>query len=139
MAKHSSVVPPEDAPTAASSSTSSVLPSQLFFKFFLFSISFMCKELINWFVAECLGLPLVPPFHGGENLDGGGSVNFAAASANALPDSFFVGKGIQLPNPNISLGDQLHWFKDLFLPRFYNNSSGQIIPYFFFFSLSFLT
>lgn len=66
----------------------------------------------------------MPPFYGGKNLGGGSSVNFAAASANALPDSFFVSKGIGVENANISLADQLRWFKELFLPKFYPNSSG---------------
>ncbi|KAL1560314.1 acetylajmaline esterase [Salvia divinorum] len=30
-------------------------------------------------------------------------------------------KGIQVPNANISLTDQLRWFKELFLPKFYRN------------------
>ncbi|KAH6832027.1 hypothetical protein C2S53_008067 [Perilla frutescens var. hirtella] len=77
------------------------------------------------FIAEYLGLPLVPPFYGGENLSGGRSVNFAAASANALPDSFFASKGIQVNNANISLVDQLRWFKELFLSNFYQKPSDR--------------
>ncbi|XP_047973950.1 GDSL esterase/lipase At1g28570-like [Salvia hispanica] len=80
-------------------------------------------RLIIDFIAEYLGLPLVPPFYGGKNLSGGSSVNFAAASANALPDSFFMSKGIKVPNANISLSDQLRWFKELFLPKFYRKHS----------------
>ncbi|XP_057764329.1 GDSL esterase/lipase At1g28590-like [Salvia miltiorrhiza] len=82
-------------------------------------------RLIIDFIAEYLGLPLVPPFYGGKNLSGGNSVNFAAASANALPDSFFMSKGIEVRHANISLTDQLRWFKELFLPKFYRKPSDR--------------
>ncbi|XP_076951411.1 GDSL esterase/lipase At1g28580-like [Bidens hawaiensis] len=72
-------------------------------------------RLIIDFIAERLGLPLIPPFlqdnwnnnmvtfkHG---------VNYAVAGATALDPSVLEPKGIVNPMTNASLGVQLTWFK----------------------------
>ncbi|XP_057764370.1 GDSL esterase/lipase At1g28570-like [Salvia miltiorrhiza] len=82
-------------------------------------------RLIIDFIAQYMGLPLVPPFYDGKNSSGGGSVNFAVAGATALPDSFFVSRGVEVRHANISLVDQLRWFKDKFLPKFYHKPSDR--------------
>ncbi|PIN23293.1 Sinapine esterase [Handroanthus impetiginosus] len=73
-------------------------------------------RLIIDFIAESLGLPFVKPYFGGEDaaVDGRSfdkGVNFAVAGATALDISFFEERGIYNPLTNVSLGTQLHWFK----------------------------
>ncbi|XP_047942528.1 GDSL esterase/lipase At1g28580-like [Salvia hispanica] len=75
-------------------------------------------RLIIDFIAQYLGLHLVPPFYDGKNSSDVGSVNFAVAGASALPDSYFLSKGIAIRQANVSLWDQLGWFKNKFLPKF---------------------
>lgn len=58
------------------------------------------------------------------NLSEGG-VNFAVAGATALPDSFFVDKGVKNPHANVSLMDQLSWFQKMFLPKFCHDPAGK--------------
>ena len=70
------------------------------------------------YAAQYLGLHLVPPFYDGKNSSDVGSVNFAVAGASALPDSYFLSKGIAIRQANVSLWDQLGWFKNKFLPKF---------------------
>ncbi|KAA8519688.1 hypothetical protein F0562_013867 [Nyssa sinensis] len=74
-------------------------------------------RLIIDFIAQNLGLPLVPPYFGGSNAGGAADfengVNFAVVGAPALDDSFFEEKGIPNSYINISLRCQLSWFKDL--------------------------
>ncbi|KAH6829145.1 GDSL-like Lipase/Acylhydrolase superfamily protein [Perilla frutescens var. hirtella] len=84
-------------------------------------------RLIIDFIATYLGLPLVPPFYEGKNSSRSrrSGVNFAVAGASALPDPFFLSRGIQVRQPNMSLADQLRWFKDLYLPKFYPNPSDR--------------
>nr|XP_043623678.1 GDSL esterase/lipase At1g28590-like [Erigeron canadensis] len=74
-------------------------------------------RLIIDFLAEGLGLPLVPPFvHNKEidniNLDFGQGVNYAVAGATALNSSFLEARGIVNTITNSSLEVQLHWFKE---------------------------
>lgn len=70
-------------------------------------------------VAESLGLPLVSPYVEREKSvkgkrEFGDGVNFAVAGATALEDSFFRERGIRTGLANVSLGDQIHWFKQMF-------------------------
>ncbi|CAN1305563.1 GDSL esterase/lipase At1g28570 [Linum perenne] len=60
-------------------------------------------RLIIDFIAEHLGLPLVPPYFGGSRVDFDGGVNFAVGTATAL-DYNLVGT---TKGTNVSLGVQL--------------------------------
>ncbi|KAL2494732.1 GDSL esterase/lipase [Forsythia ovata] len=63
-----------------------------------------------------MGIPFVPPFHGGRNLTSRTfreGVNFAVAGSTALEDSFFAKTGVKIPYANVSLVAQLSWFKEL--------------------------
>ncbi|XP_010499396.1 PREDICTED: GDSL esterase/lipase At1g28580-like [Camelina sativa] len=68
-------------------------------------------RLIIDFIAEFLGLPLVPPFYGSQNANFEKGVNFAVAGATALERSLLEERGIHFPYTNISLGVQLSSFK----------------------------
>ncbi|CAL4952355.1 unnamed protein product [Urochloa decumbens] len=65
------------------------------------------------FIADALGLPLVPPVLAkGQNFSTG--VNFAVAGAPALNLTYLEGQNITVEIPiNISLNDQLGWFEKL--------------------------
>ncbi|CAN1143522.1 GDSL esterase/lipase At1g28570 [Linum perenne] len=76
-------------------------------------------RLIIDFIAEHLGLPLVPPYFGGSRVDFDGGVNFAVGTATAL-DYNLVGT---TKGTNVSLGVQLDLFKQL-LPSLCRNNSG---------------
>ncbi|KAL1537803.1 acetylajmaline esterase [Salvia divinorum] len=78
-------------------------------------------RLIIDFIAQYLNLPLVPPFYNEKNSSVKGSVNFAVAGASALPDSFFLSRGVAIRQANTSLSDQLGWFKNKYLPKFYQS------------------
>ncbi|XAR59230.1 Sinapine esterase [Bertholletia excelsa] len=74
-------------------------------------------RLVIDFIAEYLGLPLVPPYLGGQGKKSGGvnfekGVNFAVVGATALDDEFFEERGIYNPNKNIYLSVQLRWFRE---------------------------
>ncbi|KAG9443423.1 hypothetical protein H6P81_014763 [Aristolochia fimbriata] len=69
-------------------------------------------RLVIDFIAEAFGIPLVPPFLP-KNGDFSRGVNFAVTGSTALPSGFFDERGIVLSVTNISLGDQLQWFKQL--------------------------
>ncbi|KAJ0985235.1 hypothetical protein J5N97_003591 [Dioscorea zingiberensis] len=87
----------------------------------IFSFDFLpschgrCSDgrLIVDFIAQAAGLPLLPPYLGGEYQDFKKGVNFAVAGATALENSFFSERGISIPSTNNSLGVQLDWFKQL--------------------------
>lgn len=68
------------------------------------------------FIAESLGLPLVPAYLGGNdernNVKFRQGVNFAVGGATALDSAYLLDKGITSSN-NVSLGTQLGWFKDM--------------------------
>ncbi|KAI3498702.1 hypothetical protein L1887_34481 [Cichorium endivia] len=72
-------------------------------------------RLIIDFVAESLGLPLIPPSLGSKtnvHVTGlGQGVNYAVAGATALDSSFHEERGVEIWT-NASLGVQLGWFKD---------------------------
>ncbi|KAI8002039.1 GDSL esterase/lipase [Camellia lanceoleosa] len=71
-------------------------------------------RLVIDFIAEYLGLPLVPPYFGGQNgsrMNFQEGVNFAVVGATALDIDFFEQRGIHNPFTNCSLGNQLDWFK----------------------------
>ncbi|XP_057463519.1 GDSL esterase/lipase At1g28570-like isoform X2 [Actinidia eriantha] len=73
-------------------------------------------RLVIDFIAQHLGLPLVPPYFGGQNASSvkfQGGVNFAVGGATALEDEFFERRGIHIPYKNVSLGMQLGWFKEM--------------------------
>ncbi|XP_042390557.1 GDSL esterase/lipase At1g28600-like [Zingiber officinale] len=66
------------------------------------------------FIAQGLGLPLVPPYlGGGSGEDFRKGVNFAVAGATALDLSFFRAKGIQATWTDRSLHVQIGLFKQL--------------------------
>ncbi|GFP96653.1 GDSL esterase/lipase at1g31550 [Phtheirospermum japonicum] len=72
-------------------------------------------RLVIDFIAQSLGLPLVQPYVGGGEINGGRSfrkgVNFAVAAASALDNSFYENMGIYNKETNVSLGTQLDWLK----------------------------
>nr|GEW12660.1 SGNH hydrolase-type esterase domain-containing protein [Tanacetum cinerariifolium] len=72
-------------------------------------------RLIIDFLAESLGLPLIPPYvhdKGNENaMAFKQGVNYAVAGATALNSSVLKARGIVNPLTNASLGVQLEWFK----------------------------
>ncbi|KAI3741666.1 hypothetical protein L1987_59340 [Smallanthus sonchifolius] len=71
-------------------------------------------RLIIDFIAESLGIPLIPPSEGvRENslIEKGQGVNFAVAGATALDSSFHEAHGVVNQYTNASLGVQLEWFK----------------------------
>lgn len=72
-------------------------------------------RLIIDFLAESLGLPLIPPYvidKGSDNVvEFGHGVNFAVAGATALDSSFLEPRGILNTMTNASLQVQLSWFK----------------------------
>ncbi|XP_019157344.1 PREDICTED: GDSL esterase/lipase At1g28600-like [Ipomoea nil] len=82
-------------------------------------------RLIIDFIAEHYGLPLVPPYTGGENVKLGGSVNFAVVGAPALDDTFRDEQGT-LTRKDISMKAQLDRFKD-FLPSICKTSNCEEI------------
>ncbi|KAF8411027.1 hypothetical protein HHK36_003566 [Tetracentron sinense] len=81
-------------------------------------------RLIIDFIAQSLGLPLVPPYlerSSGQNPRKG--VNFAVVGATAVNASFYEERGIYNDFTNYSLGIQVGWFKEL-LPSLCNTSSS---------------
>ncbi|KAE8713682.1 GDSL esterase/lipase [Hibiscus syriacus] len=73
-------------------------------------------RLVIDFIAEEFGLPFLPPYFEGKNGRGKHfqkGVNFAVVGATALDDAFFKERGIRNPFTNISLGDELGFFKDV--------------------------
>ncbi|RZC91035.1 hypothetical protein C5167_028868 [Papaver somniferum] len=79
------------------------------------------------FIAQAVGLPLLPPYLGSSNKDLLQGVNFAVGGATALDASFFEKRKIVVPT-NASLGVQLKWFKQLF-PSLCNPSSDDCHEY----------
>ncbi|XP_071735839.1 GDSL esterase/lipase At1g28610-like isoform X2 [Rutidosis leptorrhynchoides] len=83
-------------------------------------------RLIIDFLAESLGLPLIPPFVHEKGIDNaiafGQGVNFAVAGATALDSSVLETRGIVNPMTNASLRVQLEWFKHS-LPSICGNAS----------------
>ncbi|XP_057471757.1 GDSL esterase/lipase At1g28580-like [Actinidia eriantha] len=83
-------------------------------------------RLIIDFIAQDLGLPLVPPYFSGQNASAvnfQSGVNFAVIGATALHNEFFEERGIHNPFTNNSLGIQLDWFKE-FLPSLCHTPSN---------------
>ncbi|KAK1375409.1 Sinapine esterase [Heracleum sosnowskyi] len=75
-------------------------------------------RLIIDFLAEYLGIPLIPPYLGRKNHTRSANnfllgVNFAVAGATAMDKQFFEQRGVHIMVKNISLGTQLSWFKEL--------------------------
>ncbi|KAL3643498.1 hypothetical protein CASFOL_014313 [Castilleja foliolosa] len=72
-------------------------------------------RLVIDFIAQSLGLPLLQPYVGGGEINGGRSftkgVNFAVAGASALDYNFYENIGIHNKETNVSLGTQLDWLK----------------------------
>ncbi|KAJ9563669.1 hypothetical protein OSB04_008829 [Centaurea solstitialis] len=83
-------------------------------------------RLIIDFLAESLGLPLIPPYVSDKGSDNvvelGHGVNFAVAGATALHKSFLEPRGIVNICTNASLQVQLSWFKQ-YLPSICGNTS----------------
>ncbi|KAI3872862.1 hypothetical protein MKX03_029151 [Papaver bracteatum] len=84
-------------------------------------------RIILDFIAQAVGLPLLPPYLGSSNKDLQQGGNFAVGGATALDDSFFEKRKIVVPS-NASLGVQLKWFKQL-LPSLCNPSSDDCHEY----------
>ncbi|CAL1385562.1 unnamed protein product [Linum trigynum] len=71
-------------------------------------------RLIIDFIAEYLGLPLLPPYFGGSPDNFHGGVNFAVGTATALHTDFLTSKlDVKITTTNVSLGVQLDLFKQL--------------------------
>ncbi|XP_027105478.1 GDSL esterase/lipase At1g28580-like [Coffea arabica] len=74
-------------------------------------------RLVVDFIAESLGLPLLPPYLARKDTSGSldflEGVNFAVVGATALDGSFFRERGIDNPATNASLATELGWFKDM--------------------------
>ncbi|GJX77373.1 SGNH hydrolase-type esterase domain-containing protein [Tanacetum coccineum] len=83
-------------------------------------------RLIIDFLAESLGLPLVPPYVQDNDIDNamafGQGVNYAVAGATALNSQILEARGIVNPMTNASLEVQLEWFKRS-LPSICGNAS----------------
>ncbi|KAL5698010.1 acetylajmaline esterase [Ranunculus cassubicifolius] len=69
-------------------------------------------RLVIDFIAQSLGLPLVPAYLVPTDLDFRKGVNFAVAGATAIEAAFYERKGVDVAT-NYSLGIQLEWFKQL--------------------------
>nr|XP_043626518.1 GDSL esterase/lipase At1g28580-like [Erigeron canadensis] len=70
-------------------------------------------RLIIDFIAESLGLPLIPPSQATNKFSGlEQGVNYAVAGATALDSSFHEARGVVNTMTNASLGVQLEWFKE---------------------------
>ncbi|RRT36775.1 hypothetical protein B296_00046529 [Ensete ventricosum] len=89
-------------------------------------------RLIVDFIAQAMGLPLLPPYldetTGGDMRKG---VNFAVGGATAMENGFFKKRGIHIKFTNVSLGDQIQWFKQL-LPSLCSSPSGKPLDHIFF-------
>nr|CAD1834180.1 unnamed protein product [Ananas comosus var. bracteatus] len=71
-------------------------------------------RIIIDFVAEALGLPFVPPYLAGRDVEYfRHGANFAVGGATALNISFFEEKGIDVTWTEYSLGVQMGWFRQL--------------------------
>ncbi|XP_039116527.1 GDSL esterase/lipase At1g28580-like isoform X1 [Dioscorea cayenensis subsp. rotundata] len=71
-------------------------------------------RIISDFLAEWMGLPFLPAYlRGPDGHDFEKGVNFAFGGATALNTSFFIDHGLPLPVKNISLYDQIGWFRDM--------------------------
>ncbi|WOL03161.1 hypothetical protein Cni_G11881 [Canna indica] len=80
-------------------------------------------RLVVDFIAEAMGLPLLPPHQERwRSADLRKGVNFAVAGATAIENSFFEERGIYIKFTNTSLGDQIQWFKQL-LPSLCSSAS----------------
>lgn len=74
-------------------------------------------RLVIDFIAESLGLPLIPPSQAGKaaadvTTELGQGVNYAVAGATALDSSFHEARGVYNTMTNASLKVQLGWFKE---------------------------
>ncbi|RZS14501.1 hypothetical protein BHM03_00046191 [Ensete ventricosum] len=89
-------------------------------------------RLIVDFIAQAMGLPLLPAYldetTGGDMRKG---VNFAVGGATAMENGFFKKRGIHIKFTNVSLGDQIQWFKQL-LPSLCSSPSGKPLDHIFF-------
>ncbi|KAI3783767.1 hypothetical protein L1987_42853 [Smallanthus sonchifolius] len=83
-------------------------------------------RLIIDFLAESLGLPLIPPYFNGKGSDDVAAwrqgVNYAVGTATALDSSFSEAQSGEYSVINASLGVQLAWFKQS-LPSICDNTS----------------
>ncbi|KAG6504511.1 GDSL esterase/lipase At2g27360-like isoform X2 [Zingiber officinale] len=68
------------------------------------------------FLAQALGLPLVPPYDAGHNpeaSDFASGANFAVAGASALSPLYYQAKGLNVSGEDYSLDTQLKWFRQM--------------------------
>ncbi|CAN1305575.1 GDSL esterase/lipase At1g28600 [Linum perenne] len=70
-------------------------------------------RLVIDFIAEHVGLPLVPAYFGGSRRNFGTGVNFAVAGATALDTDFFESMGVRNGRTNVTLRPQLDLFRKL--------------------------
>ncbi|XP_010912671.3 GDSL esterase/lipase At1g31550 [Elaeis guineensis] len=80
-------------------------------------------RLVVDFIAQAMGLPLLPPYlarRSGHGFRQG--ANFAVAGATAIENGFFMEKGLHVPWSNNSLGIQIEWFRQL-LPSLCSSDS----------------
>ncbi|KAG6512996.1 hypothetical protein ZIOFF_031142 [Zingiber officinale] len=86
-------------------------------------------RLILDFIAEALGLPLLPAYLDQRRVGGDfeQGANFAVAGATALDSSFFKERDIHNDFTNVSLGVEIRWFRQL-LPSLCSSPSGLISP-----------
>ncbi|WOL10308.1 GDSL esterase/lipase [Canna indica] len=75
------------------------------------------------FIAQAMGLPLVPPYEAGHGSDDfARGANFAVGGGCALSNTFYEKKGFNLSREDHSLVTQLKWFQQL-LATFSSSSS----------------
>ncbi|WRX29602.1 hypothetical protein QQP08_022089 [Theobroma cacao] len=82
-------------------------------------------RLVIDFLAKDLGLPFVAPYFGGENGTSQNfqkGVNFAVSGATALDSAFLAERRVYGLVSNLSLGDEVGFFKDV-LPSLCSSSS----------------
>ncbi|CAN6441914.1 unnamed protein product [Victoria cruziana] len=70
-------------------------------------------RLVVDFLAQALGLPLLPPYLHSNQADLQTGANFAYAGSTALDYQFYVENNITFDLTNTSLHTQLHWFSSL--------------------------
>lgn len=97
-----------------------------------FNFGFLCLyslyiSILHGFAAEAFGLPLLPPYFGvrdgpPESYQKG--MNFAVQGATALDSGYLFDIGIPCGTTNLSLIDEMRFFKDM-LPSFCLSSSGK--------------
>ncbi|XP_073109191.1 GDSL esterase/lipase At1g28570-like [Elaeis guineensis] len=80
-------------------------------------------RIIIDFIAQAIGVPLVPPYLAGPGDHGfRRGANFAVGGATALENDYFRARGLNVNWTEYSLGTQIEWFKQL-LPSLCSSDS----------------